>query len=251
MKKKIFAIVLCVAMLAIAIVGGTMAYFTDTQAQTNTFTAGNVSISLTEAVVEKVDDPTADNYGDLVALADGSRTAGNQDYGKLYPGQNIVKDPTIVNTGSEDAYIAAKIVVTDGAGDIYKLIGSGYMGLLRIDQMVSGGIVKANDTQKANYNGLSANGLPVYGDDTYSVYQVGDMANGTYTFYIFFEKPQAAGDAVVLFENFFINAGWDNEEMAELKELSVQIQAFATQEYGFKDCFTAMTTAFPNEFNFG
>lgn len=251
MKKKILAIVLCVAMLAIAIVGGTMAYFTDTQAQTNTFTAGNVSIKLTEARVEKVTDPSADNYGDLVAVADGSRTSEDQDYGKLYPGQNIVKDPTIENTGSEDAYIAAKITVTDGDGDIYKLIGSGYMGLLRIDKMVSGGIVKENDTQKANYNGLSANGLPVYGDDTYSVYQIGDMANGTYTFYIFFEKPQAAGEKVVLFENLFINAAWDNEQMAELTDLDIEVQAFATQEYGFKDCFTAMTTAFPNEFHFG
>ena len=41
MKKKILAIVLCVAMLAIAIVGGTMAYFTDTEGVTNVMTTGN------------------------------------------------------------------------------------------------------------------------------------------------------------------------------------------------------------------
>ena len=257
MKKKILAIVLCVAMLAIAIVGGTMAYFTDTDAATNTFTSGNVAIDLTEAIVQKVEDKTAENYGDLVAVdKDGQRNdvgdAGSNlyDYGKLYPGQNIFKDPTIENIGSEDAYIAAKIIVTDGEGDIHKLIGSGYMGLLRIDKMVSGGIVKENDTQKSDYNNLSANGLPVYGDETYSVYQVGDIANGVYTFYVFFEKPQAQGDKVVLFENILIDAGWDNEQMAELKDLKIEIQAYATQEYGFKDCFTAMTTAFPDAFKF-
>ena len=44
MKKKILAIVLCVAMLAIAIVGGTMAYFTDTDADVNVMALGNVRI---------------------------------------------------------------------------------------------------------------------------------------------------------------------------------------------------------------
>lgn len=48
MKKKILAIVLCVAMLAIAIVGGTMAYFTDTDSATNTMTMGNIAIEQTE-----------------------------------------------------------------------------------------------------------------------------------------------------------------------------------------------------------
>ena len=38
------------------------------------------------------------------------------------------------------------------------------------------------------------------------------------------------------------------EQMAELKDLKIEIQAYATQEYGFKDCFTAMTTAFPDAF---
>lgn len=48
MKKKILAIVLCVAMLAIAIVGGTMAYFTDTDAAQNVMTTGKVDISQLE-----------------------------------------------------------------------------------------------------------------------------------------------------------------------------------------------------------
>lgn len=48
MKKKILAITLCIAMLAIAIVGGTLAYFTDTDAQKNTFTTGSVKIEQLE-----------------------------------------------------------------------------------------------------------------------------------------------------------------------------------------------------------
>lgn len=48
MKKKIFAVVLCVAMLAIAVVGGSLAYFTDTDAQKNVMTTGKVDISQNE-----------------------------------------------------------------------------------------------------------------------------------------------------------------------------------------------------------
>lgn len=44
MKKKIISLCLVVCLLAIAIVGGTMAYFTDTDEDTNVFTAGTVDI---------------------------------------------------------------------------------------------------------------------------------------------------------------------------------------------------------------
>ena len=48
MKKKITAIFLCVALVAIAVVGASLAYFTDTDSATNTFTAGGVKIKLIE-----------------------------------------------------------------------------------------------------------------------------------------------------------------------------------------------------------
>ena len=49
MKKKLTAIFLCVALAAIAIVGASLAYFTDTDSATNTFTVGNVKIDLIES----------------------------------------------------------------------------------------------------------------------------------------------------------------------------------------------------------
>ena len=58
MKNKILAIVLCVAMLAIAIVGGTMAYFTDTDADVNVMSLGNIKI------VQNETDRNGDAYVD-------------------------------------------------------------------------------------------------------------------------------------------------------------------------------------------
>lgn len=48
MKKKVTAIALAVCILAVAVIGATMAYFTDTDSKTNTFTFGGVDIELTE-----------------------------------------------------------------------------------------------------------------------------------------------------------------------------------------------------------
>ncbi|MBQ3198939.1 MAG: hypothetical protein IJB67_01035 [Firmicutes bacterium] len=48
MKKKFLSLTLAIGLLATAAIGGTLAYFTDTDAQTNTFTLGNVKIDLFE-----------------------------------------------------------------------------------------------------------------------------------------------------------------------------------------------------------
>ena len=49
MKKKVVAFTLVIAMLAIAIVGGTLAYFTDEDFETNVVTIGSISAELYES----------------------------------------------------------------------------------------------------------------------------------------------------------------------------------------------------------
>lgn len=95
MKKKITAIALVVCLVAVAIVGGSLAYFTDEEEATNTFTVGNVDITLTEpewdAALEE--DPTA---------------------ATLIPGRVIAKDPTItVEETSQRAYTFMKVQLSD------------------------------------------------------------------------------------------------------------------------------------------
>ena len=98
MKKKLTAIFLCVALAAIAIVGASLAYFTDTDSATNTFTVGKVAITLDEAKVD-VD-------GNLVANADPVK--GNA-Y-KLVPSHEYTKDPTVhFKAESEASYLFVKV----------------------------------------------------------------------------------------------------------------------------------------------
>lgn len=95
MKKKTI-IALVVILLAIAlVVAGIMAYFTDHDEATNTFTIGNVDIELTEPIWE-------------AAAATGS---GNIPYyaQNMVPGNSAAKDPTVTNVGANDAYVFVKV----------------------------------------------------------------------------------------------------------------------------------------------
>ena len=235
-KKKMLALCICIAMLAIALIGGTMAYFTDDKEQTNTFTAGNVGITLDEAVVKE------DGNGNLIATED--RTSAAQTY-RLYPAQKITKDPTItVASPSEATYVAAKITVTDGEGDIQKIIGMNYKNLIDVTKILEGGYVQTGLKPSAEYKGL-----PVYGDNTYTLYQTIE-SEGTYVFYLFVEDAKKAGDKIVLFDTLKIDSEWDNEEMAELKELKIDVKAYAVQQHGFSKCIDAMKAAFATDFSY-
>lgn len=79
MKKKILALCLVVVLAVTAVTGATLAYFTDTDTQTNTFTTGNVKIDLVEVFPND----------------------------KLLPGENnaLQKEVTVKNVGSEKAYM--------------------------------------------------------------------------------------------------------------------------------------------------
>ena len=248
MKKKIFAIVLCVALLAIALASGTMAYFTDSKEQTNTFTAGKVEITLFEHEVEKNEDKTSDRYGDLVAT--NVETELTQNY-HLFPGMTVDKDPTIrVNTGSENAFVAAKVTVNNVAGkDIHDLIGIDYGHMLALQNFLEGGCAEVGAVEQTEHELNGRNGIRVYGDGTYSVWQEITEENGqyTYVFYVFIEAAQAAGDEVVLFEKMNIDPSWTNEDMEIMNTMSIDIEAYAVQANGFTNCFDAMVGAFGQE----
>ena len=100
MKKKLTVIFLCVALVAIAIVGASLAYFTDTKTATNTFTMGNVKITLDET---DVNDTTG--TGDRVT---------HNEYNNVYPGAVVTKDPVVHNVGKNGAYIRAIVTVENG-----------------------------------------------------------------------------------------------------------------------------------------
>lgn len=97
MKKKVTAIALAVCILAVAVIGATMAYFTDTDSKTNTFTFGKVDIDLTEESIEdKEEGVKAGTVG----------TDGGITYPGVLPGLVYSKVPTVtVKRESLDAWV--------------------------------------------------------------------------------------------------------------------------------------------------
>lgn len=117
MKKKITAVALVVALLAVGIIGGTLAYFTDTDDATNTFTAGNVKIELIEQQRKVVN---GEKTTELEAFANGKTlmpitnavqtTAKDSLFMSTCKGY-MDKMITVKNTGNSDAFVRVYMAV--------------------------------------------------------------------------------------------------------------------------------------------
>ena len=97
-KKSILMAAIAVMLVAVLVVGGTLAYFTDTKSATNTFTVGDVKIKLDES---NVNDPSGD------------RVTSNE-YTGMLPGIQYKKDPVVTNTGKNGAYVRAVVTIENG-----------------------------------------------------------------------------------------------------------------------------------------
>ena len=235
MKKRILAISLVVAMLAIAVIGGSLAYFTDTDQVKNTFTAGNVKIKMDEAKV--------DEYGNPVE--DAGRVQANT-Y-KLVPGLEYTKDPTItVLEGSEDTYLAAVITVNKNLTELIPLEGKN--GYVDINKMISGGIMAPASPATEGYGNLDF----VFENEIMGIYQKpiwrGDNTASGHIFYVFFKNPYAAGESVTLFDTLTVPAKATAAQIKTLEGMEIKINAYAAQAASFDSCYEAVTTAFPGVF---
>ncbi len=86
-KKKIVSLCLAAVLVVMAVAGATVAYFTDTDSKDNTFTVGNVDITLTEP----------------------SWNTNGQESDDVYPGEPLKKDPTVENVGKNPCFVRIKV----------------------------------------------------------------------------------------------------------------------------------------------
>lgn len=136
-KKTILVAAIAVMLVAALVVGGTLAYFTDTKSAKNTFTVGNVKIDLLESSLHRenagiANGATSDSelWSDVEKLGSNNTSpykAGDTFYTdeqikanaekytcdnvKLNPGESYHKMPYVVNTGKNDAYIRIRVMI--------------------------------------------------------------------------------------------------------------------------------------------
>lgn len=97
-KKKILVLALTIAMVAILAVGGSLAYLTDKESKTNTFTVGNVQINLIE---QQKGANGLENFTQDKVLKPGKSNDGNA----------VSKIVTVKNTGSNDAWVWVELKI--------------------------------------------------------------------------------------------------------------------------------------------
>lgn len=209
--KKIVAIVLAMALVAVAAVGATMAYLTDTKSVTNTFTMGDVKITLDETDVKNL-------TGDRV-------TSNAYD---IYPGAVVTKDPIVHNVGKNGAYIRATVNVSNWMN----LVAAYYPDF---------NVTFPNEGYEAALNllvGELGEGWSVVGVERGDVFTIGQFDA---KFVLKYDGILAPGaDTTAMFQTVTIPAGIDNANTESFKEVKVVAQAIQAEGFNtWEDAFAA------------
>lgn len=220
-KKSILVAGLSVMIIASMAIAGTLAYFTDKKTATNTFTVGNVVITLDEAKVEK-------GNGDTWIATPGADRVTENTYTGVYPGAELPKDPTVtVGANSSDTYVRVKVTVSHAAAWKAACAAHGITDLTAI----FGGYVDA-DWERAAITENTQDYTITY------VYNYVGGANAG--------RLAAAGSTGALFTSVTIPAAFTGAELAAIganNGFTMNIVADAIQAEGFADV-TAAFAAF-------
>ena len=271
MKKKLTAIFLCVALVAIAIVGASLAYFTDTDEATNTFTVGNVKIDLIESRFHREGN---DNSGDP-SIPDPTQTANGMKYvtdghkaftddeiktdaetyateylavkgENMVPGRGVAKCPYVVNTGANDAYIRIRVMVPSAANNDFVGVHEG--GVITNQwcstSFISGEFIDAKGSGWDNAPAIEKN--VEKGDMKYDVYtftrteplKAGAMTEWNVWNFIGINKDATSADVQKAIEAGAITAT-ETDGGAKTMTLNVLVEADAIQAEGFKNAAAA------------
>ena len=126
--RKVLFLAICAVLVVVGSVLGTLAYLTDTEAVTNTFTVGSVGLNLDETDAKPDGTKESDN-----------RVKANEYH--LLPGHTYIKDPTVtVDAGSEEAYIRMILTINkqDALDGIFAEINEGKRDPITIQDVLTG-----------------------------------------------------------------------------------------------------------------
>ena len=229
MKKKMLVTTMVTLLIAIALIGTTLAYFTDTDSKSNVFVSGNVAIELVE------------NFGDndpatpeKLLPAVGSAQAGTLQNG-------IKKEVSVKNTGTEEAYVRVHIAIPSILDDavpefdasknvLHFNFASDSIGAGKWDWSKTTGTAYTGDWNfyEATIDGKEYN--------VYVVTYEAKLAAGA-------ETPEKAMHQV------YLDSKTTNADVTAINEAlganwQIKVLAEGVQAAGFTDAYNALNTAF-------
>ena len=251
-KRKIVLLASALCMVAILAIGGTLAYFTDTQEVTNTFTAGGVKIKLIEqqssedgkSLVPYVDGQT------LMPIVGSAQTDPKNDVGQPTSGNYIDKIVTIENTGKSDAWVRAYFAIPSALDDGYETFNAG-ANILHFNFGNKDGVStegnqwKWTHDGKWNYFETTINNIKynVYFADYYQTL----AAKATTEQFISGVYLDSHVDMV---DSKYVDTRFPNADLSILNgTVSCPVKAVAVQADGFDNADAAVTAAFGAQYN--
>lgn len=254
-KKKIVTLCLAAMLVVTAIAGASLAYLTDTDKATNTFTVGNVKIEL----IEKQRDGKGgledfEQEKKLMPIV-GSAQGEKDEFGMPTAKNYVDKMVTVENTGSEDAYIRAYFAIPSALDDGYETFNAGANVLhFNFGNKVVDGIVSSTEGAEWNWthggkwnyfetviDGISYN---VYYADYYKAVEAGEtteqLVQGLYLDKSFEMKE----DGAYAFGNKL-----ELDEGLDWSKVSCPVFAVACQANGFDNAADAVNAAFGENYN--
>lgn len=202
MKSKALLLTLCAVLLVAASVLGTMAYLSSADEVKNTFTVGQVKITLDEAKVDETGK----------AISSAARVSENS-Y-KLMPGHAYDKDPTVtLHSGSEECYVRMLVTVSN-AKELDAIFAA--HPTLSLTEVMTG-----YNAAEWLYQGTTK-----------------DTEQNTRTYEFWYKTTVSAPNADLaltpLFTGIQVPGELTNEEMLTVNNLTILVNAHAIQKDGFE-----------------
>lgn len=259
MKKKFLAFATVFALAAVAVVGGTMAYFTDTDNETNTFTAGGVTIDLIEQQVNE-EGTALEKFEQNQVLMPivGSAQGEKNEFGQPVAANYIDKIVTIKNTGKSDAWVRAYFAIPSALDDGFEEGFNPSLNILHFNFGNEEGVTTCNNqwlwgsVAKPEHSGWN--------------YFEAIIDNVSYNVYFAdYYQPLKAGDTTVQFVsgvyldkdvdidnegNYTIKRNGNTTVIGEFDgSAKCPVYAVAVQAAGFDNAADAVNAAFGADFN--
>lgn len=238
MKRKILLIASAILILASLAVGGTLAWFTDTDSATNVFTVGSIDIVQNE----DFDSDTAM----LVPVTGNDPTNSSDNY--------IEKKVTVENVGRNEAFVQTFVAVPAVLDD---------NGILRLYDVNASANGWTKMDGNASTDGIQpiASGVSIDGETIpYNVYLYRyniPLAKNTETApcleYVYIDSSidlnlydLEGNDGVKDTAYFVMSDGAEIDSFNATGELNVYVTTQAVQTAGFSDAASAFSASFPN-----
>ena len=256
-KRKIVLLASALCMVAILAIGGTLAYFTDTDSATNTFTVGGVKIDLIEQQVNEAGTALEAFKQDQVLMPIVGSAQGEKDeFGQPVAANYIDKMVTIKNTGTSAAWVRAYFAIPSALDDGFEESFNASMNILHFNFGNADGKTTYNNqwlwgsVAKPNHSGwnyfettIDSVSYNVYFADYYKTLAAGETTEQFISGVYLDSHVDMKNDA-------YIDTRFPTADLSILKgTVKCPVKAVAVQADGFTNAADAVTAAFGADFN--